>query len=116
MEQLGHEPPDAVVLPSLRERLGEVDQDLLQQVQHGLELLALRLVRALLPETLLRGDERVVDDVEDVGVVGVEELDDVDGLRIVEEKTQMLKIKSCDNIRKCYNNRNPPIDAIRITP
>ena len=81
-----------MVLPSLGERLGQEYENLLQQVEHALQLLSLGLVGALLPQVGLRGHERVVDDEVDVGVVGVEELDDVTHIRIVQEKPQMLKL------------------------
>ena len=46
---------------------------------------------SLLPEVELCGDEGVVDDVEDVGVVGLEEGDDLVELGIVKEKAEMLR-------------------------
>ena len=50
---------------------------LFEQVQHGLQLLPLSLVRPLLPEVDLGGDEGVVHDVEDVRVVRLEERNDL---------------------------------------
>jgi len=49
-------------------------------------------VCSLLPEALFGGDEVLVDDVVDVGVVGVEELLHLAHLRVVQEQAQMLQI------------------------
>ena len=91
MEQFGHQPPDTVVLPSLRESLWQEDQDFLQEVEHSLQLLALGFVGSFLSEVLLRVHEGIVDNEVDVRVVGVEELDDVGHIGIIQEQSEMLK-------------------------
>ena len=75
-----------VVLPSLTERLWQEDEDLLEEVEHALQLLPLGLVGALRPQVLLSVHEAVVDDEVDVRVVRVEKLDDVSQVRVVQKE------------------------------
>ena len=80
-----------VVLPSLTERLWQEDEYLLEEVEHGLQLLPLGLVRALRAQVLLGVHEAVVDDEVDVRVVGVEELDNVSQVRVVQKQPEVLR-------------------------
>lgn len=58
---------------------------------YPLQLFSLGLVCPLLSKVLLCIDKAVIDDEVDVRVVGVEELDDVSQVRVVQKQSKVLR-------------------------
>ena len=77
VEQLGHDPSDAVVLPSLGQGFGEKQQDFFHQVEHTFQFFSLCFVSSFLTEIGFCCHKGVIDNEVDVRVVGIKELDDV---------------------------------------